>query len=42
MSRVCLLIFFSEPSGPGALAGGPAINHRERVVNGLCNSVSDE
>lgn len=37
-----VVIFFSRLSGPGALACGPAINHRERVVNGLCNSVSDD
>lgn len=32
----------AERSGLGALAGGPAIHHGDRVVNGLCNSVSDE
>lgn len=32
----------AKRSGLGALAGGPAIHHGDRVVNGLCNSVSDE
>lgn len=32
----------AERSGLGALAGGRAIHHGDRVVNGLCNSVSDE